>query len=113
MARRRMSGGPVRWLRVDAESLHRLGVVVQILALVQIQGARELFDIDHIGYVRLRKAQDRKGSARGGVPARRERDDLHDNIGQSGDVDQRLQLPAHDLETAHRPSESGLVHDRP
>ena len=77
-------GGTVGRLGLDAQPLHRGRVVIDIVALVQVQGAGELLDIDDVGQVGIGEAQDAEGTAGRGVPADVERYDLQLHIGQLG-----------------------------
>jgi hypothetical protein len=55
---------------LGAEAVHDLHAVVDIVAFVQLQAARELFDVHDIRQLRLGKTQDGERTARNGVPPR-------------------------------------------
>ena len=61
-------------------ALHHRHVVVDGLALVQVQRAGELLEVDHVRQVALGEAQDAERAARRGVGARGERDDLDGHV---------------------------------
>src|SRR5690348_16478155 len=73
-------GAEVRRLAVDREAVEDLPVPVDLLALVQVQRARELLDVDDVGQVGLREPEDAEGAALGGVTAEPERHDLHRHV---------------------------------
>src|SRR4051794_12272670 len=77
-------GGTRGWLRLDAQAFHRLGVVVDVVAFVEVERAGELLDVDDVGQVLVREAQDGEGSAGRGVATGPERDDLQAHVGQLG-----------------------------
>src|SRR3954469_25341053 len=52
-------GGLGRWLRLDTQPFHRGEVVVDVLTFVQIEGARQLFDVDDVGQFGVREPQNR------------------------------------------------------
>ncbi len=98
---------------LDAQPLHGRRVVVDLLALVQVQRAVELLHVDHIGQVPLREPQDGERTAGRRVPAKVERDDLQADAGLLSRADQRHHLLAHDLQAADRAAQHGLVEYRP
>src|ERR1700730_8935563 len=59
-----------------AELVGDLEVVLDVRALVQVDGAGEVLYVDHVGQVPLLEAQDRERPACTGVAAAGERDDL-------------------------------------
>ncbi len=52
---------------LGAEAFHRLQIPVKVTALLQVDGAGEVFEVDHVGQVRLGEAQDGKGAGFGSV----------------------------------------------
>src|SRR5487761_48704 len=62
--------------RLAAELVHDLQVVLDVRALVQVDGAGELLHVDDVRQVRFLEAKDRERPACGGVTAPGERDDL-------------------------------------
>jgi len=74
--------------RLAAELVRDLQVVLDVRALVQVDGAGELLHVDHVRQVRFLEAQDRERAARGGVAAPGKRDDLHPHARQLRHVGQ-------------------------
>src|SRR5260370_28402468 len=105
--------GPLRWLALHAEPLHDLAVSIDVLALVQVESAGQLLEIDHVGQVRLGKAHDGERPGLGGVAARPERRDLERDPGILGRLDQVPELRPEHLPAADWPPQCRLVHDGP
>src|SRR5208282_3873697 len=105
--------GAFRRLALDAEPLHNLAVPLHVFALVEVEGAGELLEVDHIRQVLVGKAHDRERAGLGNRPAGPERRDLERDPGVLGDLDQVLKLLPEHRGAAHRAPQRGLVHDRP
>jgi hypothetical protein len=88
--------------------------VVDVLALIQVQGAGELLDVDDVRHVLASEPEHRERAARARVPAGRERHHLDGDVAQAaGHLGEVGQLPAHDRTAADRTPDGGLVQDRP
>src|SRR5690348_5855059 len=96
-----------------AEVVHDVQVVVQVRGRLQVEGAGEVLDVDHVGQGGFGEAQDGERAARRGVAAVAERHNLQADLGQGGDLNQVLQLGAYHLAAAHGPAQRCFVHDRP
>ena len=105
--------GGGRGQRLAAELVHDLQVVLDVRALLQVDGAGELLDVDHVRQVPLLEAQDGERPARAGVTAAGERDDLDGHVRHRGHLDEVAELGAHHRGAADRPPQHRLVHDRP
>jgi hypothetical protein len=98
---------------LDAELVHDGQVAGDLFCLVQVEGAVELLEVHHIGQVLLGEPQDGERPACRRVGAGIERDDLHGDVRERGELEQVLQLPAHHLRPVGGPAQRGLVDDRP
>src|SRR5207249_7591155 len=78
-------GCAVRCESLDAQLVHDLPVVVDVLAAVQVQRAGELLDVHDVRQFRFSEAQDGERAACGGVTAAAERDHLNRDLRQAGD----------------------------
>jgi len=88
--------------------------VVDVVPLVQVQGAGELLDVDDVRHFLAGEPQHRERAASARVAAGLERDDLDGHVGQAaGHLKQVGQLPAHHRPAADRPLDRSLVKDRP
>jgi len=88
--------------------------VVDVVALVEVQGAGELLDVHDVRHFLAGKPQHRERAASARVAAGVERDDLDGHVGQAaGDLREVRQLPAHHRAPADRPLDRSLVQDRP
>src|SRR5690348_16425618 len=106
-------GGVGHRLGLEAELLHDFEVAVDFDGLVEVQGAGELLDVDHVGQIGLGEPQDGERAAHGRLRARAERQDLQRHrrvVGHLGQV--RQLLPDH-LPAAHRAAQRALVHYHP
>jgi hypothetical protein len=83
------------------------------MALVEIDGAGELLDVDHVRQVPLFEPQHGERPARGGVTAGGERGNLEGHVPKVSHLEEVLELGAHHRAAADRASQHGLVHDRP
>src|SRR6185437_15460282 len=92
---------------LDAEAFHGRGVIVDVVALVQVEGAGELLDVDDVGEVLVGEAQDGEGAAGRCVAAGVEGDDLEAHVGQLGGLDERLDLAPDDGRAADRAAQRG------
>src|SRR4051794_3997571 len=88
-------GAQVRRLAVDREPVEDLAVPVDLLALVQVEGADQLLDVDHVRQLRLREPQDAEGAALGGVTTEPERHDLDRHVLQLAQLQQMFELGPH------------------
>src|SRR6185312_6845024 len=75
-----------------AEVVHDVQVVVQVRGRLQVEGAGEVLDVDHVGQGGFGEAQDSERAARRGVASLAERYDLQADLGQGGDLEQVVQL---------------------
>src|ERR1700733_13002374 len=105
--------GAFRRLAFHAEPLHNLAVPFHVFALVEVQGAGALFEVDHVRQILVREAHDRERAGLGDWAAGPERRDLERDPGVLGDLDQVLELLPEHRGAAHWAPQRGLVHDRP
>src|SRR5688500_11313258 len=87
--------GRLRLLRLDAEPVHDLHVLVGVGGFVQVEGAGELLHVDDVGQLPLGEAQDAERPAGRRVTAAVERHDLHRDVPLGRQVEQVGDLPAH------------------
>jgi hypothetical protein len=88
--------------------------VVDVVALVQVQGAGELLDVDDVRHLLAGEPQHRERAASARVAPGVERDDLDGHVAQAaGGLKEVGQLPAHDRAAADWPLDRSLVQDRP
>src|SRR2546429_7911687 len=73
---------------LGAQIVHCLQVVVDVLAIVQVQRAGELLDVHDVWQFRLGETQESERAARGGVTAAAERDHLNGDLRQAGHLGQ-------------------------
>src|SRR5215475_4767645 len=71
-----------------AEMVHDVQVVVQVCGRLQVEGAGEVLDVDHVGQGGFGEAQDGERAAPCGVAAVAERHDLQADLAQGGDLEQ-------------------------
>src|SRR5258708_23312028 len=86
---------------------------MDVLALVQVQGAGELLDVDDVRHFRAGEPQYRERATSVRVPAGLDRHDLDDDVALAGDLDQPAQLLAHDGPAADLAADGALVQDQP
>src|SRR6266581_6479658 len=67
--------------------VHDLHVMIDVIALVQVESARQLLDVDDVRHLGLAEAQHGERSPRRGVPAPAERHDLDGDVAQLGDLE--------------------------
>ena len=56
-------------LALDTEAFHHLGVSLHVVALIKVESARQLLELDHVRQVNLGESHDGECPALGGVSA--------------------------------------------
>src|SRR5215207_731056 len=97
----------------DRQRVHRDHVLVQVLALVQVDRAGQVLDVDDVRQIRVAEPQQAERAAGGRVPAAGERQDLQRDVGPARHPDEVLQMRAQDRPAADRPAQYGFVDDGP
>src|SRR5579875_3145485 len=105
--------GAFGWVALHAETLHDLGVPLDFVALVQIHGAGQVLEVDHIRQIEVGEPHQGEPAGLGGVATRTERHDLKRDVRLLGRRDQPLDLAPHDGGAAHRAAQHRLVQDHP
>ena len=87
--------------------------MVDVVALVQVDGAGELLDVDHVGQLRLREAQDGERPPAAACPPAWNGMICSRMLGFLAASISASIWPPHDLGATDRPAQHGLVDDRP
>src|ERR1035438_7183042 len=87
-------------------------VAVNVRFLVEVQSAGEVFQVRHVGEIRLAEPQDGE-SAGDGVTAHAGRNDLQREVLPAAEAEQVAELIAQDFLASDRPPQRGLLDDRP